>query len=210
MSLLGSDAVGRLALGQLPRIGLTNTVLIANSGAYAVSGQNVAFKAVQSCGTGTFASAGNPADLRTALTALLTSYSVPGLAAAFSRRLSAGAGGYSVGANAAAFAARMLSSAGSLSISGQVAVLEPSIGAAVGACVVTGFDAGYSRDFEDWFPRPFDTDNWLAVGSNGEVWIPNTPQSKTWSAHVAHRRPGRRPSNNPKIGQSNNAAHSLR
>ena len=39
MSLLGFDALGRLALGQLPRIGLTNTVLTAGTASCTVAAQ---------------------------------------------------------------------------------------------------------------------------------------------------------------------------
>ncbi len=183
MSLLGSDAIGRLALGQLPRIGLTNTVLIANGVAYAVSGQNVGFKTAQSCGIGALASAGNAADLRTGMTVLSAAYSVAAPGATFSRRLPASAGGYSVSASSAAFAIGMLSSTAQFSISGQFVGLGPSMVAAAGIYAVTGFDAGYSRDFEDWFPRPFDPDVWLVAGSRGgESWLPNGPRLKAWSA----------------------------
>jgi len=51
MSILGFDGLGRLALGQLSTIGLTNTVLTTASGAYAVAGKAVAFNAIQSGST---------------------------------------------------------------------------------------------------------------------------------------------------------------
>ena len=61
MSLLGFDAIGRLAPGQLSRIGLTNTVLAATAGSFAVAGQAALFKVAQAANAGSYAITGNAA-----------------------------------------------------------------------------------------------------------------------------------------------------
>lgn len=182
MSLLGFDALGRLALGQLSSIGLTNTALIASGAAYAAMGQVAVFKAIEPGAVAVITIASNGAGLRTAFAASPgAACIVTGNAIAFVPRLAAGAGGHSVGTSAAAYIARMLSSAAAVSIAGQVVGLEPSMPSAPGSYAVDGFDAGYTRGFEDWFPRPFDTDHWTANKTGPEAWIPKASQSEDWS-----------------------------
>lgn len=182
MSLLGFDALGRLALGQLSSIGLTNTVLNASGAAYATMGRVAVFKAVEPGGVAVFAIASNGAGLRTAFSASPgAACIVTGNAIAFVPRLSAGVGGHSVVVGAATFAARMLSSGAALSIAGKFVGLEPSMRSAPGSYAVVGFDADYIRGFEDWFPRPFDTDGWAASKTDPEVWIPKASPPKDWS-----------------------------
>jgi hypothetical protein len=182
MSLLGFDSLGRLALGQLSRIGLTNTVLNASGAAYATMGRVAVFKAIEPAGAAAFAITSSGSALRTAFAASPgVTYLVTGNAIAFVPRLSAGAGGHSVGASAATYAARMLSSAAAVSIAGQFVGLEPSMRSLLGSHDVVGFDAGYSRGFEDWFPRPFDTDGWSASNTELESWMPKASQPEQWS-----------------------------
>ena len=95
MSLLGFDAPGRLALGQLSAIGLTNRVLTAGTGLYAIAGQSVAFKMVQLTGGGARTVTGNAAILTTVLASSTGAYSAAGNAVTFPIRFSVGAAGYS-------------------------------------------------------------------------------------------------------------------
>src|SRR5688572_6219035 len=87
MSLLGFDAPGRLALGQLSTIGLTNTVLTATSRTYAVAGQVAAFKVLQAGGAATFLTAGSGAILRTVLGVSPSAYLAVGRSLIFQPRL---------------------------------------------------------------------------------------------------------------------------
>ena len=184
MSLLGFDASGRLALGQLYRIGATNTVLTAAPGAYAATGQIAAFKAAHAGSAAAFVTAGSVTILRTAFATSQGAHLASGVAATFSVRLLAGAGGNSIAANAAAFATKMLSSAASFSMSGQNARFGPSIGSSTGTYAVVGLDAVYTRDFEAWFPRPFDADDWTAGTGESEAWVPKAPTAETWPAQA--------------------------
>jgi hypothetical protein len=89
MSLLGFDALGRLALGQLSTIGLTNTVLAAGAGSYAIAGQAAVFKPTQLSGSGVLAVTGNPAAFGAALSGSTRGYAITGSAAIFRFRFRA-------------------------------------------------------------------------------------------------------------------------
>jgi hypothetical protein len=61
MSLLGFNAVGRLALGQIGQGGATTTTLIAAAGAFAVTGIAATFNITQAAGAGAYIVTGNAA-----------------------------------------------------------------------------------------------------------------------------------------------------
>ncbi|MCA6114252.1 hypothetical protein J6524_04820 [Bradyrhizobium sp. WSM 1738] len=58
MSLLGFDAIGRLALGQIQQGGVTNIVMPAAAGAFAFAGVAATFKITEAANVGAFTLAG--------------------------------------------------------------------------------------------------------------------------------------------------------
>ncbi len=102
-------------------------------------------------------------------------YAVGGNAATFPPALlSAGAGIYSVSGNPATFATRFLSSAGVYAVTGDATAFGASLSSAVGSFVIAGDDSSFSRDFEAWFPRPFDNSSWTAGRVQSEPWAAKT------------------------------------
>ena len=51
----------------------------------------------------------------------------------------------------------------------------------VGSYAVVGNGAGFTRDFEAWFPRPFDNDDWTASATQSEAWTPAIIQPDSWT-----------------------------
>src|SRR4051812_2743108 len=119
MSLLGFDAVGRHALGQLPTLGLTNTVLLTVTRAYAVAGNSAAFQALGASVTGLSAISGNTAIFSQMLSAAAGSYVTTGGAALFRRALAASPAGYAVNGLPVTTAMRMPSLAGASLVTGN-------------------------------------------------------------------------------------------
>jgi hypothetical protein len=162
--MLGFDAIGRLALGQLSRIGLTNTVLLAGSGSFTETGVAATFGLLQASSGASCSLTGNPATFAAKLAAAsMGSYSFTGNASMFSMRLAAAAGNVAFTGGVSVFAARITAGAGSYTVTGNAMPLVTSINAGVGSYVVTGYPAVFTRDFEAWFPRPFETGEWTGA-----------------------------------------------
>src|SRR6185437_14993689 len=96
MSLLGFDAVGRLALGQLSRIGLTNTVLVAGTGAFTETGFAAAFRILQASTGASCSVTADAATFGAKLVVAAGSYVFTGDASTFSTRLAAAAGNFAL------------------------------------------------------------------------------------------------------------------
>jgi hypothetical protein len=77
--------------------------------------------------------------------------------------------------------ANLLSSAGTCAFTGNPASFGASLSSVAASFVVTGFGANYTRDFEAWFLRPFDADNWSGRAIQSEAWMPITAPSGTWT-----------------------------
>jgi hypothetical protein len=116
--MLGFEALGRLALGEIPQAAQTIT-LTAASGAYAVTGNATA---------GLIGEAAQPGG-----------YSVTGYPVGLAGKVDAGA--YALTGNVIAFSADFVASGGSYAVTGNSAVFAPAIAAASGQYSVTGSDA---------------------------------------------------------------------
>jgi hypothetical protein len=80
-----------------------------------------------------------------------------------------------------AFGTTLASSAGTYAVTGTPAAFGIFLSSATGSFAVTGVTASYSRDFEAWFPRPFDADNWIGSVIQGEAWTLKAPASAAWA-----------------------------
>jgi hypothetical protein len=91
---------------------------------------------------------------------------------------------------------RFSPSAVAFAINGNAAPLVTSASFGMGSFAVAGFEANYTRDFEAWFPRPFDTDGWRGnfiesepwtgkVTSSG-AWLDNPQRAETWTPAIIH------------------------
>jgi hypothetical protein len=99
---------------------------------------------------------------------------------------SSGAASYSVGANSTAYAVTLLSSGTLLSVAELTIRFAASLDSRIGIHAVAGSDAGYRRDFEAWYPRPFDRDLWAPGQLQGETWTPVFQAAESWIAGEGH------------------------
>jgi hypothetical protein len=147
---------------------------------YAVTA-NVAPLSVTIASTPTsFSHGGNAATFKPAMGGGIGACAIAGLPALTNIVSPVVVGGYSVGGSAATFTPRLSSFSGSFTIVPNAAALAASIASVAGFYVVTGFEAGLMRDFEAWFPRPFDADHWTVRAVEGETWTTEAQQSGTW------------------------------
>jgi hypothetical protein len=142
MSLLGFDACGRMALGQLP---VSRYLVLASvRGTYAVAGQGAFLNVSEKADSGPFLMVGGTVALASRLACSVRTYSLTGMAAN----------------------------------------LKGSLRASFGTYVVAGEDSSFTRDFEAWFPRPFDRDGWTASLAEPESWTSEAPPYGAWTARA--------------------------
>lgn len=140
MSFLGSDALGHLAIGQVPQ--RQAFILPAATASVALGGQAIAVRLSEVVAAGSFAQSGVAAPFKTA------------------------------GAAGAGFFAWT----GRATMIGIVWVPMP------GHVSASGHDILLIRDFEAWFPRPFDTDQWTGLPTEGEAWAQPVAPLTSWSS----------------------------
>ncbi len=109
MSLLGFDAPGRLALGQLSTIGLTNTVLMGAAASCAVSPNRAAFEITEPSGAAVVSATGGAAALGARLSAWSAPAPLTGNLARLAVRIAAGPANCAVSGSAAGFAVKFIS-----------------------------------------------------------------------------------------------------
>lgn len=205
MSLLGFDAVGRWAVGQLPQNG--SMVLAASLGTFAESGKAAVFKLSQLSATTSYAVSGNAALFKNALAAPVVAYNLTGVAVGFRFLAPLVVGSYSVTGRSAAFKLVMSEASGSFVVTG-FAVNEIILQAAAGApFVVTGYPALFRRDFINWLPSREPSQVWSAINDPSDFnTIPDTGQFFTTDAGLlgvgARRGPQRVPKWAPRKGIS--------
>ncbi|GKQ52871.1 hypothetical protein [Bradyrhizobium sp. Ce-3] len=182
MSLLGFDAAGRLALGQLPTIGLTNTVIMGAPGAFTVSGPGATFKLLQFNAVGTFAIVGAPATTNPKMGSGVASYAVAGQAAALFARLDGSVGADAISGSDALFRSRIGTGVGAFTIGTVGAALKIALQSVPGEYVVDGHSAGFSRDFINWVPYPDGSPPWTGVGASApSTWSPVAAPASNWA-----------------------------
>jgi hypothetical protein len=155
--MLGFDAIGRLALGQLPKS--TQIVLLASAGVYGVTGNPSTFAVKMATAAGAYLLVGFSASLTsgTVLAAAQGTYSVAGLPATFAVSLASGPGNYLVTGNAAALTRDFVNW-----------FPQPSLGAGhwtqelLGGITISGLSSG-------WTLLP--TGTWTPVSAPAPIWI---------------------------------------
>ena len=126
------DALGRFALGQA-RLASSTVVLVASSGAFAITGSAIALKTSQPSNAGASALAGALVTFQVSEAAAPAGYSLSGVAASFKSSEAAATGSYAVTGGAASFIEGEVAQAGSYAISVQtprplVVGLTPAVG----------------------------------------------------------------------------------
>lgn len=183
MSLLGFDALGRWALGQLPSSG--NFVLLTTRGSVAFAGQSVAFATSGSATTTGFLETGISAGFKVTQPGSPGSAVFAGNAAAFGVRPASLAGSFLLTGVTANSTVRTAASTGAILLSGTSVPFITSLGSGPGAFAWAGGSTAYDWDHEAWVRRPFDTMSWqVAATLPPPAWSGATAAASAWTADV--------------------------
>jgi hypothetical protein len=94
MSLLGFDALGRLALGQIQQGGVTNIVLVADAGSFTATGVAASFKLLETVSVGSYALSGVAIGERLTLNVTAGAFTLSPKPAALDRNMIAAPGAF--------------------------------------------------------------------------------------------------------------------
>jgi hypothetical protein len=181
MSLLGFDATGCLALGQLSMARKSNTVLTGTGASCAVTPKPTGFVLAQSFGAAVASATGATAALGSKLAAWSAAGLVAGGAATSAVRLSSGAAGHQVDGNSAGFAMRLASPGAASGWLGEGVAISLSMPSDDGILSVLGADSEFIHDFEAWLPRPFDgAGAWTAPAAPVAAWTAADQSPANW------------------------------
>jgi hypothetical protein len=138
MSLLGFDAVGRLALGQIRQDGPTTTVLSAQGGAFAISSPAIAFRLFTVDAAGAFTRTGNAAVFKVIEPAVSGAFALSGVSATFPLTWPIAGASFTLTGYAAADTTTEPAAGTSYTITGKPAAFPITFSAARGAFTLTG------------------------------------------------------------------------
>lgn len=162
MSLLGFDAIGRLALGAMPERS-TTIVLRADSGAFAFTGLASAFAWTAAVQPGAVEFTGNA-----------IAYSV-------STAVSAGAFAFTV--QASQFKLSLRSIEGPFEFTGFPVSDHMPRPVEAGKFAFSGGSVSFFRDFVNWLPSPQpQPPEWGEAGDASGIWTPSGGPSNAWAA----------------------------
>lgn len=114
--MLGFDALGRLALGQIRQDGAVAVVITASAGAYTLTGNAITLNTTLAASAGAYVFTGNAALFNTSMAVSAGSFSLTGNAVSFNAGLVAGAGAYALSGVDTAFAVNFVASGGTITI----------------------------------------------------------------------------------------------
>src|SRR5262249_484116 len=140
------------------------------------------FALLEACGVGAFTLAAGLTNFGVSLRGATGGpYSISANSAGFSVAITPGIAGYSVIGGPALLPTRMSLSLGSYSATPLVTPLGVLLLSGTGEIDVAGYDASFTRDFEAWFPRPFDADEWINSAIEQDAWMPEVTSSESWT-----------------------------
>lgn len=181
MSLLGFDAVGRLALGQV-RSGVGSILLSALAGSIAETGITAAFKIALSAPVTTYAVTVNVASFATKFLSSVAAFSETGIAASFKTLFSGTAGQYVLTGLPATFSGSGAAlGAGVYAVTGLPIGITVTIPASSVPYLVTTNNAALDRDHINWVWDGRPSNAWNSSGVPSSVWSSSSIPSTTWS-----------------------------
>jgi hypothetical protein len=152
------------------------------TGSFASSGVAARFALLHECDVAMLAAAGsNLTGFGDRLVGAIGAYSINPTTAAFRVAINGSPGGHTAVGGAAALVTRLLSGSGTYAATANIAPLGVLMLSANGDLDVTGSSALFARDFEAWFPRPFDADGWTHSPTESSAWIPDAVSLASWS-----------------------------
>ncbi|MGM4967428.1 hypothetical protein AB7714_28300 [Tardiphaga sp. 1201_B9_N1_1] len=132
------DALGRLALGQVGFPPASVVYLIADAGAYTITGNATAGRGRVAAGSGAYALSGSSTGFATRGVSAAGSYSLTGSPAGLSAKLLASSGAYALSGQPALWKSNFVLGAGAYVLTGGSNVLNPRLGALPGSYLITG------------------------------------------------------------------------
>lgn len=180
--LLGFDAVGRFGLLQFPP--LQSAALVVSGGVFTQTRRQATFAFTQASAVAQLSTVGTLATLNIGLPANSGTLAVTGLSATFKKILLATQNSFSFDGAGNKFNIRQSVAVGDHTISGNSSSFVTGFQAHSVDYVVVVPEGNFARDFEAWFPRPFDLDDWAFRTTEGDTWssIPSAPPS--WNPRV--------------------------
>ncbi|MGA7810667.1 hypothetical protein [Bradyrhizobium sp.] len=180
MSLLGFDALGRWALGQTPNSG--NFVLIANGGAFALTGLADKFSVGEAASVGAFALGGIAAAFSVSAVASAGALALAGVAAAFHVSEAEAAGGVVVvlGIATVDLIGHPSPPPGGFAATAVPAGFVVTIAPHPGSYTLSGFAAGFARDYVNWAQQDFAGASWSGEGAPAPAWSAANSQPSSW------------------------------
>jgi len=183
MSLLGFDALGRWALGQLPST--SNFLLLAAQGSISLAGRPVAFVTSERVTAAGFLETGLSAGFKVTQFADKGSYALAGNAAIVRIRQASLGASFLLSGVAAAARVRTPASTRAILLSGASVSFSTWLISTPGAFAWAGSNSAYDRDHEAWVRRPFDTSSWQVEATlPPPTWSGATAAASAWAADV--------------------------
>jgi hypothetical protein len=184
MSPLGFDAIGRQALGQLPRVNAA--VLPATGGSFTFAGSAEPFGISEDGRGRTIMLAGLSASLDISEVARAGKFAFAGVVVAFSVAELESAGGFVLmGVASGNVVNQAVVATGSFLLIGGVAPFVTALNPRGEIYQLIGFSSTFARDFEAWFPRRFGESNWNDAVVQNEAWSAQVVSTDTWMAASA-------------------------
>ena len=180
--MLGFDALGRLALGAATAPAITNATLTAATGGFVETGKSAVFLVRQPSNPVSVALAGNAAYGRLTEGAGIAVFTTSASPALFAWRMPAAFVSYIVTPNSFSARLGLAAASGATNASGRAAAFKLALNAEQATVTLLGFPSGFTRDFEAWFPRPFDVDGWSSSAAPAQTWTPSAILVETWTA----------------------------
>ncbi|WP_315731665.1 MULTISPECIES: hypothetical protein [unclassified Bradyrhizobium] len=180
------DAIGHLAIGQLPAAG--NSVLSASFGSFTESGQGVVFSISLPDTVASYILTGYAANLSPSLTATTVSFAETGNAAPLAVSINAVSAPYVLSGQSVTFSGSGAALGnGIFALSGQSIVFATQIAVLGTSYALTGFDTHYNRDHINWVWSVGPSGAWSASGLPSSTWTPAGLPSTTWSNDPAQQ-----------------------
>ncbi|MGJ4906575.1 hypothetical protein [Bradyrhizobium sp. HKCCYLS2033] len=180
MSLLGFDAVGRLAIAQLPRGSATNTIFVASPAAVTLAGRAASFQSALTQITAALVYAGGSAGARIGLLGAQNSWLTAGTAVLYSFGAFAARGDFVAAGNSITTAGTMQAAGRAHTVSGQSSAFLGAMTGQKTSYQLVGYDVGYGRGFEAWYPLGVGTIDWSSSTDPEQAWLPAPAVADHW------------------------------
>ena len=183
MSLLGFDAIGRWALGQLPSNG--NAALAVSAGSFTETGKASPFGISIAESAGAFTFTGSAGSFAVQEWVAAGAFAYTGLPANVTAIESAGKDILVLTGVATVDLIAAATMPGGFAFDAISAPFSVSYAPSPATCTLTEVAAGYTRDFINWVWRTFPRSSWSDEAASAPSWSAANPQAPSWNNSAA-------------------------